>query len=327
MKYFYLCLLFFLIIFSTSTKGQTKTDLSPDTIKSEFKGVVTSNGPTTSVRAIRQDRKGNIWLASEEGIIRYDGRSFTNITSNLTQDRYFFVLEDRKGNFWFAAYGSGVYYYDGESFKHFTTEQGLTNNRISSIHEDKNGNIWFGADGGVSRYDGNSFQNFPTEGGLASNDVNAIMEDKGGKLWFGTRSHTYVYDGKTFDIFTYKGEPFKNVWSIIEDKKGNIWFGGGSGLWRYDGSTFVNFKKNFTNNIYEDKKGNIWTSGVSDNSNGFGLSRYDQNSLSNKKPTVTEIAQSPHLFRVLETKDGSIWFGAVDGVYRYDGNIITDFKD
>ena len=33
------------------------------------------------------------------------------------------------------------------------------------------------------------------------------------------------------------------------------------------------------------------------------------------------------LFGILEANDGSIWFGAFDGVYRYNGNTITDFKD
>src|SRR4028119_452750 len=130
MKYVKLFVLFS-IVFCSFCKGQTKTDLPPDTIKSEIKVVVTSHGPNTSVRTIKQDRKGNIWFASNEGIIRYDGKSFTNITGNITSDRYFFVLEDRKGNFWFAAYGSGVYYYDGKSFHHYTTEQGLANNRVS----------------------------------------------------------------------------------------------------------------------------------------------------------------------------------------------------
>ncbi|OLY93486.1 Two component regulator propeller [Cnuella takakiae] len=327
MKYAHLYLLLLLVNFSTSGKGQDKADLPPDTIKAVNMDVVTSYGPKTSVRGIRQDRKGNIWLASEEGIIRYDGKSFANITRDINSDRYFFVLEDRKGNHWFAAYGTGVYYYDGQSFRHYTTNQGLASNRISIIYEDKGGDIWFGVDGGVSRYDGTSFQNFPTEGGQFNNDVNAIMEDKSGKLWFGTRGHTYVYDGKSFAVFTYNGEPVKNVWSMIEDRKGNIWFGGGSGLWRFNGSTRSQFTKSFINNIYEDKKGNIWTSGYSSNSNGFGLSRYDHKALSSIKPTVTEIAQSPHFFRILEAKDGSIWYGAVDGVYRYDGNTITDFKD
>ena len=37
-------------------------------------------------------------------------------------------------------------------------------------------------------------------------------------------------------------------------------------------------------------------------------------------------AQSLNLFGILEASDGSIWFGAVVDVYRYDGNTITDFK-
>ena len=31
-------------------------------------------------------------------------------------------------------------------------------------------------------------------------------------------------------------------------------------------------------------------------------------------------------FGILEANDGSIWFGALDGVYRYDGKKVTDFK-
>ena len=44
-----------------------------------------------------------------------------------------------------------------------------------------------------------------------------------------------------------------------------------------------------------------------------------------KKPTVTEITNKPMIFGILEDDKGNIWFGA-DGVYRYDGNTITDFK-
>lgn len=158
------------------------------------------------------------------------------------------------------------------------------------------------------------------------------MEDKSGKLWFGTSGYTYIYDRRTFKVFRdNEGNPFNNVWSIIEDKNGNIWLGG-NGLWRYDGSTFTNFTKNAVRYVYEDKKGNIWTSGL--NGNGkFAFSRYEAKSLSDKELTVTEIAQSLNLFGILEANDGSIWFGAYDGVYRYDaslpdgqGNAITDFK-
>jgi ligand-binding sensor domain-containing protein len=239
-----------------------------------------------------------------------------------------------------ASIGSGVYYSDGKSFRNYTTKQGLANNEVTCIYEDKSGTIWFGTQGGVSRYDGKSFRNYTTREGLPSNDVNSIIEDKTGKFWFGTRGYACIYDGKTFTILTNfafsifnnkDGTHFMNVRSIIEDKKGNIWLGGIDGLWRYDGSTFTNFTQNFVGNIYEDKKGNIWTSSQSANDKRWALSRYDEKSLSNKKPTVTEIKSEYEdnkgmIFGILEAYDGSIWFGALDGVHRYDGNTITDFK-
>jgi ligand-binding sensor domain-containing protein len=152
-----------------------------------------------------------------------------------------------------------------------------------------------------------------------------IIEDKTGRFWFGTRGKTYVYDGKTFAVFTFNGNSFSDVWSIIEDKKGNIWLGGSAGLWRYNGSTCTHFTENAVRYVYEDKKGNIWTSGSNDNKK-FAISRYDEKSLSGEKPIITEITQSLNLFGIVEANDGSIWFGAFDGVYRYDGNTIKGFK-
>jgi hypothetical protein len=48
--------------------------------------------------------------------------------------------------------------------------------------------------------------------------------------------------------------------------------------------------------------------------------------LSNIKPTATEITNKGMIFGILEDDKGSIWFGAFDGVHRYDGKTITDFK-
>jgi hypothetical protein len=164
--------------------------------------------------------------------------------------------------------------------------------------------------------------------------VNSIIEDKTGKLWFCTRGNTFVYDGTTFTVFTHDGKPFRNVRTIIEDRKGNIWLAGNDGLWRYDGSTFTNFNKKFVGYVMEDKKGHIWTSSESDQGQGWALSRYNEKSLYRSlllnspvlKPTVTVIINKPMIFGILEDDQGNIWFGA-DGVYRYDGNTITDFKE
>lgn len=345
------------------------------------KDVSTSQGPNGIVRTVKQDRKGNIWITSWEGVYKYDGKSFTNVTIKASSARFFSVLEDRKGNFWFASIGSGVYYYDGKSFRNFTTKDGLAGDSVTAIYEDQSGNVWFGTGNGASRYDGKTFRNLkmseapsatPSDSlfvgpqnahtqndslyvetpvrkatdsvQVASfqpvlpkthwmhNDVNAVMEDNTGKFWIGTRGYASIYDGKTFTtIINTDGKPFTNVRSIIKDKKGNMWLGGADGLWRYDGKTFTRFTQKFVGYIIEDKKGNIWTSSESTDAPGWVLSRYDGKTLSDKKPTVTEIrskyeGNKGFLFDILEANDGSIWFGGMDGVYRYDGKTIMNFK-
>lgn len=62
----------------------------------ETKDVSTSQGPNGIVRTIKQDRKGNIWITSWEGVFKYDGKSFTNITDKVSSAHFFSVLEDRK---------------------------------------------------------------------------------------------------------------------------------------------------------------------------------------------------------------------------------------
>lgn len=348
MKYALIHILVLMLAFCTSGKAQNKTALPNADTKTVNKEIKTYNGPKTVTRNIIQDRKGNIWMASSDGIFKYDGKSFTNITDKVSSARFFSVLEDSKGNFWFGSTGSGVYHYDGKSFTNFTTKDGLVNNEVTNIYEDRTGNIWLGTNGGASRYDGKSFKNYTTKEGLQSNDINSIIEDKTGKLWFGARGYASVYDGKTFTVLTRKGKPFLNIRSIIQDKKRNIWLGGSDGLWCYDGRTYTKLTDDFVGYVYEDKKGNIWTSsessgdnfpslqgdsmpsGPGNNARGWVLSRYDEKFLLNEKPTVTKIkpedGAKSTLFGILEVNDGSIWVGTESGLYRYDGNTLNNLN-
>jgi polyisoprenoid-binding protein YceI len=162
MRYVYA--LFLVSVFQTSC-GQNQANQSQDKFsrehnglsQSQIKKLATSKVPMGQVRHVKQARNGDILIATTwSGVFRYDGKSFTNITSSkIGSHRFWDVLEDRRGNLWFASLDSGVYYYNGESFQHFTTREGLANNAVMCIYEDRAGIIWFGG-GGLSRYDGNS---------------------------------------------------------------------------------------------------------------------------------------------------------------------------
>src|SRR5258706_15137940 len=97
MEYRIVYALILMFVFCSSGNGQSKTYLpKKDNIKPKTKDVISSSGPDSIVRNIIQDRNGNIWMASWEGAFRYDGKSFTNVTSAESSARFFSVLEDRK---------------------------------------------------------------------------------------------------------------------------------------------------------------------------------------------------------------------------------------
>lgn len=157
--------LILIFIVSVSYCQPAKTD--PYFIKST--DTVSKFGPRCITRYILEDKRGNIWFATWKGIIKYDGKMFTNYTlkENLIPFHVFSVFEDRSGNLWFGTVRGGAYKYDGKSFKLFTTENGLVDDLVSGMMEDKDGNIWFGTDGGVSSFD-TSAANRPTAKVLAT---------------------------------------------------------------------------------------------------------------------------------------------------------------
>lgn len=315
---------------SSQATSETK-DYDPYFIETSS-GITSAFGPRSITRSIMQDHEENIWLATWEGIIRYDGQSFLNFTKqdDLRKYHVFSVLHDSKDNLWFGTIGAGVYRYDGKKFTNFTTKDGLTFDSMGCFYEDHTGKIWIGSMGGISVYDGNSFRNFTTKDGMTDDDVNAIIQDKNGKFWIGTRGETCTYDGTTFVKITREdGQPFMNVRTIIKDSKENIWLGGNDGLWRFDGQNFINYHQDFVGTIYEDKKGNIWTTTAAPNNpNKWILSRYDEPISQNSLLVPTKVLEKNDMFfGIFEDKDGGIWFGTLNGVCRYDGQFFDYFRN
>lgn len=95
-----------------------------------------------------EDRKGFIWFATEHGVSRYDGYTFTNFTTDdgLADNVIFDFFEDTEGRIWFYTFnGIPCYYLNGEitSFTSEASSQGKKQTgRICSIFEDRNGTVW-----------------------------------------------------------------------------------------------------------------------------------------------------------------------------------------
>lgn len=111
----------------------------------------TANGlPQSSVIAIAQTHDGYLWLGTLNGLVRFDGNSFTcfnvNITPGLPGNKIVFLFEDSRTNLWVGTDNAGVCLIKDGVVKPVAAGGGL--GKITSAFEDKEGTVWLGsADG------------------------------------------------------------------------------------------------------------------------------------------------------------------------------------
>ena len=232
------------------------------------------DGLRGNINGIFQDREGKVWFCTDEGLCRYDGKTFTILT---TKGLGTTATQDREGNLWFAL-GGAAFRYDGQHFETFTPEDGLAEGPIWTVYADQAGKVWVATvGGGVSRFDGKEWTTFTTADGLANNSVWSIFQDREGRMWFGTDGGgVSCYDGQHFRTYdTRDGLVGTWVTAISQDRKGVMWFGtGGGGVSRFDGQVFQSLAQqdgladNSVDAIAEDQEGNIWLG------TGKGLTRF-----------------------------------------------------
>ncbi|MCP4609871.1 MAG: PAS domain S-box protein [Planctomycetes bacterium] len=278
-----------------------------------------------AVRAIVQSDDSFLWLATNQGLARYDGEMFTCFSTEdgLPNNDVHALMVDRLGQLWIGTSG-GMCVYNGETFTHFTVEDGLIDNAVNSLLEDSSGQLWIGTPRGASVYDGKTFTHFTTENGLRFDHIMALLEDSSGRIWLGT-SHAgvSVYDGEAFTHFTSESEDgliSNRVSALLEDSSGRIWIGTiGGGVSLYDGADFTNFATEdglADNNVLallEDSAGRVWIGGW-----GGKLSLYDQGKFA-IKDTLSYAVE----LAFFEDREGNFWWGTDNGLIRYDNTLTT----
>ncbi|MEM5566919.1 two-component regulator propeller domain-containing protein [Psychroserpens sp. AS72] len=202
------------------------------------------------------DSKGTFWIGTWGGVCKFDGKQFEKfpipypkietIINPDTKNWITTISEDKKGHIWFGRDGYGASKFNGNSFVHLTTNEGLNSNNVQSIVEDKKGNIWIGTrvaekdnndidkrvgKGGLNKYDGQKFVHFPKIKGLNENDVYSIYLDNSNDLWMSTISNG-VYKYTNNEFVNYKVPT--SIMAFLKDKKGTIWLGCAGGLYKID---------------------------------------------------------------------------------------------
>ncbi len=161
------------------------------------------------IRAIIQDPYDNIWLATTDGILRFnpngnpDNIKFVQTTkipgdkNSLGNNDVHYLYSSDKIGIWVGTFGGGLNKVTSNSrdinnplkFKTYTTEHGLPNDIILGVVEDKNSNLWIATENGVSKLDikSETFRNYDTYDGLPRTGFSesACFKSSKGEIFFG----------------------------------------------------------------------------------------------------------------------------------------------
>jgi ligand-binding sensor domain-containing protein/signal transduction histidine kinase len=269
---------------------------------------------------------------------------------SLDSNAIFSVYRDRGGVLWVGTENSGLNILNSrqEQFmlhKHRPADPtGLSPGRVKAIYEDPTGVLWVGlypraldridrTTGQVTHYVPNSGKKKTVSEGT---NVSSIYKDKAGYLWIGGGgSGLDRFDERTGSFKHYRHNPddlnsliSDNVYTIYGDRSGRMWVGQVGGLSRFDPATdhFINYRpvpdnpaslENTIWVIYEDRLETLWLGTW-----GGALMRFDEKT----KTFVTSPPdqRDPHRLNggginsILEDRTGTLWVGAMDGLYRYD---------
>lgn len=284
------------------------------------------------IRAMEQDVRGNLWLATDDGLTRYDGKNFYHysLEQGLNNNLILSVMEDSKQNIWFGSFRGGVTRFNGVYLDIFTSDNGLPDDVVNHISEDDNGNIWFATGNGVAVYDGTTFTIYTSKEGLAGNDTRYILHDSKGYTWIATYGHGLSkFDGEKFVNFDEtSGLPEKYLTSLLEDNTGRIWIGTTNrGVVVYDNDSFLHFTEeqglhdNTIRYIYQDNEHNIWFA-----SSANGLSYFDGKYFNHFGRE--EGLSSDYNKMVLQHQDGTIWIGTRGaGLCKFGGGQFHHFSN
>lgn len=314
-----------------------------NTITKEVKNYNTSNIlKSNSIRSIIKDKLNNIWIASTNGLYKYNNGKFSvfSTSDGLPSNDIKSLLEDGKGNIWIGTNGKGLCVYNGQSFKWYKGK--LTHGYVHSLYEDSKGSIWIGTGMGLNRYKNGVFSNYRHVKAFCNSYISSITEDKHGNMWFGTDRCIVNYNGTEFKAFTEKdGLTSTVIYLLATDNNGNVWSGTNKGVDKISFNSYgqINGIKNYSliegfkgiecnsRAVYKDDSGNLWFGTIN------GLIQYtpqkDRNNVFEPKIHITNIKlfyEDVNWSKI--TKRLTKWNGLPkELVLDYDQNYITfEFK-
>jgi len=234
---------------------------------------------SSKVYCIIQDRNDYIWLGTEAGVSKFDGVTFTNLSSEngLAEGGVFTLFEDSAGILWFGHLDGGISRMVNDRYEIITLSGAEVKGDITGFMQDHMGRLWIStSNSGVFRIDNPSAESgalgylqFRGRQGL-SDQVFHMTRTRDNKLYFLTDVGIRVVEPADSAFRNLDLDKLTHYWmkiTMFEDSRGDLWFGTyNGGLYRWipsKGEMKIYDKrdglaKNWISCITENRQGQVW---------------------------------------------------------------------
>jgi signal transduction histidine kinase/ligand-binding sensor domain-containing protein/CheY-like chemotaxis protein/HPt (histidine-containing phosphotransfer) domain-containing protein len=311
--------------------------------------------PQGTVMATLQDSQGFVWLGTEDGLVRYDGRRLSryaarhDAANSLSGNFIWAIAEDAHQDLWIAVRDGGLARWRRRSdsftvYRHDPRNpDSLASDSVRNVLIDDGGRVWVGtSDAGVDILDPVSgrIQHLRHREGdaasLSSDRIYALTVSRSGDVWIGTQAGLDVWRAGSETVARF-GPPAgaqgslsgKQISQVLEAADGSLWVGtfdAGVAQFDRDGrplQTFMHGKQpdslasNDVRALLEDRGGRLWV-GTAD-----GLELLNRSSgrfthfrrIENSADSLTD----SYIMSLYEDEAGLIWIGTrTGGVSRWN---------
>ena len=268
--------------------------------------------PHNRVLSVAQTPDGYLWIATANGLARFDGARFTpfwaHISATEERDHAYAVFVARDGALWVGSIMGGVGRWADGRWE-LVVPESPGGQGVNAFAEDAEGVVWFGVEGEprVGRWSGGRLSWFSDQDGLATGrrlaNRTAVTASKTGRLWFSNSDACGWFNGRGFTLVDPEGGPYVHLAAAAD---GGMWAIRDKSLVRYhaDGRKEIveaDLGTVSVNVLIEDSSGSLWLG-----SNNAGLIRY-------RAGKFSRIAVESAITALFEDDEGALWAGTIAG--------------
>lgn len=285
----------------------------------------TSGLPSAQVMCMAADRSGNLYFGTYDGgLCAYDGATVRRLDFPAGNAVTPSALAWYRGALWIGTNGAGLWRYDGTTFTAISQAKAkLASPLITRLYSDNHGRLWLSALGSVSYLKQDTFYTIPFPRQQSALDILELSRDS---ILFGMNNGLSLYhNGEVTEFKTNSIADSSSVQCLALSGE-NLWIGTSeNGLVCYHLRSKKSFTLNKTNglksdfiyNAVTDDKRHVWV--------GTGLGIHKIEYTEGGVPKVHFYGRADGIMgmesnhnAVLKMRDGSIWFGTINGAYHYN---------